>query len=895
MAEHDGKVIFDLEIDTSKARSDLNRALSAIKNFAGSTKIKVDADTGGAVTQLGRVKSAANDLGNTHPTVTVNAQTSSANTLLEGTKSKAADLERSDPTVSVNADTNSANTSLDGTKSKATDLEHSDPTVTVNADTGSANGALDTTLGKAQALEASDPTITVTVDSGSADTEIDRLTKKATSAGSGEAAAAGESGNVLAKIGGGAALLKTAKDIFFSGVSYDYGLAKVSTLAPEGADLKGFGEDVLAMSKDLGVASDILLEGAYGGLSASVPFGNARGDTLLSYLRNSTLLATSGYTDSATAGDALTSVYNAYNGKLSMGDIANLMLKTQNKGKITVGEIAQSVAQITPAASVSGVGFDQVGAMWAALTAGGVQPAQAATQIRALFNELNQVGSKGNTSMMAALKGGKYDGKSLTQIMESGGTMVEVLDAIQKYAAGKGKGLTNFFSSSEASGAVSFLTGENLGRFLDSYAYMNDGADAVSEAYGKMTGTTQFRLDKAKSGLGALMVRAAEFAKPYTSAGLDLINGLLGGPKAWLQNGFPGVSSSSDSLKRAIGAANTSYQQERVNAARNGTYTQMGYFPWDTGQTFVVPAIKSPSSSVQGHGGGRFTVGVSQYGDRDVAGSPAVADAQSALIKLGYDLVGEIDGIFGKKTMSGVEAFQREHGLDVTGAVDAKTAEALEDALTQMATTTEEANTQAEAVADSLATVAEAQAQTAEATAQTAANAETTAQNEANTATATASAAKSAANSASRAARLASSLVSINNKLGAASSASGNLGSALASLIAALNNASARARSGAVVTPGAATKYAVGLDRVPYDNYPALLHKGEMVLTAAQASAYRFTGSAGGGGGIDAGALASAMSGLAVEMDGRVVGRLVERSVSAQQAVRLNRTQYGRG
>ena len=29
--------------------------------------------------------------------------------------------------------------------------------------------------------------------------------------------------------------------------------------------------------------------------------------------------------------------------------------------------------------------------------------------------------------------------------------------------------------------------------------------------------------------------------------------------------------------------------------------------------------------------------------------------------------------------------------------------------------------------------------------------------------------------------------------------------------------------------------HAFGLDRVPYDNYPALLHEGERVLTASQA------------------------------------------------------------
>lgn len=84
-------------------------------------------------------------------------------------------------------------------------------------------------------------------------------------------------------------------------------------------------------------------------------------------------------------------------------------------------------------------------------------------------------------------------------------------------------------------------------------------------------------------------------------------------------------------------------------------------------------------------------------------------------------------------------------------------------------------------------------------------------------------------------------------------------------------------------------EYAVGLDRVPYDNYPALLHKGEMVLTAAEASAFRFGGTGSSGGGFDVNGLASAIAGMAVQMDGKTVGRLVERSVSQEQGVRYNR------
>lgn len=84
---------------------------------------------------------------------------------------------------------------------------------------------------------------------------------------------------------------------------------------------------------------------------------------------------------------------------------------------------------------------------------------------------------------------------------------------------------------------------------------------------------------------------------------------------------------------------------------------------------------------------------------------------------------------------------------------------------------------------------------------------------------------------------------------------------------------------------------AIGMDFVPYDEYPALLHRGEMVLTAAEASTYRLAlnGVGGSGGGVDYSALASAMSGLTVQMDGRTVGRLVEPHVSLSQGERLAR------
>lgn len=77
---------------------------------------------------------------------------------------------------------------------------------------------------------------------------------------------------------------------------------------------------------------------------------------------------------------------------------------------------------------------------------------------------------------------------------------------------------------------------------------------------------------------------------------------------------------------------------------------------------------------------------------------------------------------------------------------------------------------------------------------------------------------------------------------------------------------------------GAASE-ATGLSRVPYSGFKTTLHKDEMVLNAREASAFRKGGNAISAGELAA-AVASAISGLTVSMDGETVGRIVTPSVS---------------
>ena len=90
--------------------------------------------------------------------------------------------------------------------------------------------------------------------------------------------------------------------------------------------------------------------------------------------------------------------------------------------------------------------------------------------------------------------------------------------------------------------------------------------------------------------------------------------------------------------------------------------------------------------------------------------------------------------------------------------------------------------------------------------------------------------------------------------------------------------------------------HATGMDYVPYNNYLARLHEGEAVLTKAEASLWRRGEGAGVAVGIDYGqlgqAVAAAMAGMSVQMDGQAVGVLVTGAVSREMGRRVKARQY---
>lgn len=149
-----------------------------------------------------------------------------------------------------------------------------------------------------------------------------------------------------------------------------------------------------------------------------------------------------------------------------------------------------------------------------------------------------------------------------------------------------------------------------------------------------------------------------------------------------------------------------------------------------------------------------------------------------------------------------------------------------------------------------------------------------------------------------------------NTKLSAGSSTT-------ASIIAYINQLSASLGSGTALPtrPSFQYSHASGLDRVPYDNYPAVLHKDERVLTALRAKvmdadselSYNYPNTDApaprGGGGAKQGeaidydrlgaSVAQAMKGVAVNIDGEKAGELLTEPVSRNIADNARTSRYG--
>lgn len=306
----------------------------------------------------------------------------------------------------------------------------------------------------------------------------------------------------------GSALKAAASNAVSMAMSNETAFAKASTLL-SGDDLTKYFEGLIEMSNRTGVAFTDLAESMYSALSAGVPQ-----DNVLEFVENTVNLSKGGFTQTATAIDIVTTALNAYQMEMSEAThVQDVLITTQNLGKTTVDELASNMGKLIPTANSVNVAFDQLGAMYATVTANGVATAETTTYLNAMINELGASGSTAEKAMQAATAGTDMAGKKFSEISAMGYDVTDVLKLMDEYAQSTGKSLSDMFSSSEGAKAANILL-SNAESFKSNITAMIDSTGAAATAAETMMDTTAEKTQVAKNQIDNLTSAIAEQLLP---------------------------------------------------------------------------------------------------------------------------------------------------------------------------------------------------------------------------------------------------------------------------------------------------------------------------------------------------------------------------------------------
>lgn len=287
-------------------------------------------------------------------------------------------------------------------------------------------------------------------------------------------------------------------------MSLDTALRKVSTLADsEILPVSKLKKEVREISDLEGIDQKDIAEGFYQALSSGVATKDVN-----DFVKRNVDLTRAGFTNMATAIDATTTVLNAYGEKAyDVSKIHDIFVTTQNKGKIVVDDLAQSIGNVIPTAQAANINIDQLGAAYAILTNQGQNAQRATTNLNAMIQELALNGTKANTIIR------QNTGQSFKELMANGKNIKEMLVLIQDEAQKSGLELSDMFGSVTAQKAAEGIIKADFAGMRD--LMLNSD------------GTTKKTADLTKGEEHDWQVKMTELKNTMMDVGTDLIPPLM--------------------------------------------------------------------------------------------------------------------------------------------------------------------------------------------------------------------------------------------------------------------------------------------------------------------------------------------------------------------------------
>ena len=300
---------------------------------------------------------------------------------------------------------------------------------------------------------------------------------------------------------------------------FDKGMREVATLTPEVSEnLDAVKQDVLDLSKSLGIDAVEATGALYQAISAGVPAGQ----NAIEFLEIASKAAIGGVTDTKTAVDGLTTVMNAFAGEnISAQKAADVLFTAVKAGKTDFTQLSDSMFQVAPLANAAGVSFEEIAAALATVTAQGTPTRVATTQLRAAIQGL----TKPSDDLTAIFRAQGFEsGELAVKQLGLAGAAKIVTDA----TGGSISGMTALLGSIEGVQAILGITGDNAESFAKNVDNMGKAAGAADKAFEEMEKSTSRQFEKMTNKMKGMAIEIGSKLLPVVNKLLDFITNMDG-------------------------------------------------------------------------------------------------------------------------------------------------------------------------------------------------------------------------------------------------------------------------------------------------------------------------------------------------------------------------------
>lgn len=306
-----------------------------------------------------------------------------------------------------------------------------------------------------------------------------------------------------------AATLNEIKNGFFdcseAAAQFETSTAMVATIADTSQkSLSSISKEVRSYSNETGEAASDMAEATYQAISASVNTADAA-----AFAGTATKLAVGGFTSATTAVDVLTTAINSYG--LAASDATQLsdyLITTQNLGKTSVDQLAQSVGNVIPLASAYNVQMDNLSSAYAVLTANGIATAESGTYLKSMLNELGDTGSGVSEVLLNST------GKTFAQLMEQGYSLGDVMAMLGDAVDGDSTAFNALWNSTEAGIGALSLFNAGADKYNSVLESMRTSAGATEKAYSTMADTTDKSKQRMENAFNNLKISVGDVLNP---------------------------------------------------------------------------------------------------------------------------------------------------------------------------------------------------------------------------------------------------------------------------------------------------------------------------------------------------------------------------------------------